>query len=327
MQRITGDTVSENLFGTGKDGFTEGDPELNISPTVVTDDWLNSVQEELSNVIEGAGITLDVDTRTQLYSAILKIGAGRRHLSGLLTANNATDPTNDIDIGAGYCKDFSGVQMLINAATVTKRIDAAWAAGTGNGGFPSGGSLLTLTNSTWYRLFAIGKSTDKTAIDFGWDTSATAANLLHASNAGGSGFDLYRQIAWTRRGTATNVAYFQDGDIFTWDIASQDASAITGNTSGTGVTLLAPPSTYADFIASIAASGATRYMLLTEMRQTNSTPSSTLYTLQAASGGFSSGAQFRRLVDSSSQIRHRASSTSSTLDIFTRGWLDLRGKE
>ncbi len=55
--------------------FTEGNPSLSIPATEVSDDWLNDVQEELTTVIEGVGITLVKGLQTQLQSAInLMIG-------------------------------------------------------------------------------------------------------------------------------------------------------------------------------------------------------------------------------------------------------------
>lgn len=50
--------------------FTEGNPSLSIPATEVSDDWLNDVQEELANFIEGQGITLAKGTQTQLQAAI-----------------------------------------------------------------------------------------------------------------------------------------------------------------------------------------------------------------------------------------------------------------
>jgi len=37
--------------------FTEGDPLVPTPATVVTDDWLNDVQENIAQAIEGAGTT------------------------------------------------------------------------------------------------------------------------------------------------------------------------------------------------------------------------------------------------------------------------------
>jgi|GEM_PF-3640960 len=50
--------------------FVEGNPAIGQAPTVVTAKWLNAVQAELVNVIEGAGIGLNDAVNTQLKQAI-----------------------------------------------------------------------------------------------------------------------------------------------------------------------------------------------------------------------------------------------------------------
>lgn len=63
MHRVDGPGHANNLF-------TEGDPQQAVPATIVTDDWLNDVQEELANIIEDAGITLSKGTQTQLRDAV-----------------------------------------------------------------------------------------------------------------------------------------------------------------------------------------------------------------------------------------------------------------
>lgn len=56
--------------------FTEGDPNVGTPATVVTDDWLNAVQEEIAGVIEGSGTSLSKPSNAQLLAAIrVLIGA------------------------------------------------------------------------------------------------------------------------------------------------------------------------------------------------------------------------------------------------------------
>ena len=50
--------------------FTEGNPSLSIPATVVGQDWLNDVQEELASLIENEGIALVKGTQDQLADAI-----------------------------------------------------------------------------------------------------------------------------------------------------------------------------------------------------------------------------------------------------------------
>jgi hypothetical protein len=67
MERITGVTVDEDLHGTGKDGFQEGTPGL-APATIVTQKWLNEVQEEIVTTLERSG--LPVEAQSFLYEAI-----------------------------------------------------------------------------------------------------------------------------------------------------------------------------------------------------------------------------------------------------------------
>lgn len=54
--------------------FTEGNPALGIPATEVSADWLNdTVQEELCNVVENAGLTLSKVDNTQLWQALLAL--------------------------------------------------------------------------------------------------------------------------------------------------------------------------------------------------------------------------------------------------------------
>lgn len=55
---------------TSGGGFREGDPTTGESSTWVTADWANAVQEELANVIEAAGLTLNKADNTQLLAAM-----------------------------------------------------------------------------------------------------------------------------------------------------------------------------------------------------------------------------------------------------------------
>lgn len=50
--------------------FTEGDPAVGTPATVVTDDWLNAVQEEIAAVIEGGGVALSKPSNDQLLLAV-----------------------------------------------------------------------------------------------------------------------------------------------------------------------------------------------------------------------------------------------------------------
>ncbi len=70
MHRIDGSGAQPNQNGTGKAGFTEGNPGLMIPPTHLTDDWCNAVQEEIANTVTGSGLTLSKPDNGQLFTAV-----------------------------------------------------------------------------------------------------------------------------------------------------------------------------------------------------------------------------------------------------------------
>lgn len=50
--------------------FVDGNPPLEISPTILYAYWLNTIQEECCNVVELSGLTLDPGDNTQLWTAL-----------------------------------------------------------------------------------------------------------------------------------------------------------------------------------------------------------------------------------------------------------------
>ena len=58
--------------------FTEGDPVGGVQATVVTDDFLNDVQEELISVLAGAGVTPEKGTQDQVLQAIYKLAQSQK---------------------------------------------------------------------------------------------------------------------------------------------------------------------------------------------------------------------------------------------------------
>ena len=77
---------------------------------------------------------------------------------GLVPSHNATDVTNDIDFTAGSCWDTTGASY-ITVAALTKRADAAWAAGT-NQGMIDTGSFTTLTTYYFWAILHTDGTTD-----------------------------------------------------------------------------------------------------------------------------------------------------------------------
>lgn len=93
----------------GNDGnrYTEGNPTLGIPATTVGGDEMNNIQEEIANVVEGAGIALDQTgaTEDQMLTAILS-----------LISTGGTQGSIAIDNAAGPL-DVTG--LVFNSANIT----------------------------------------------------------------------------------------------------------------------------------------------------------------------------------------------------------------
>jgi hypothetical protein len=70
MKRIDTSTRFADLFGSGKHGFRDGDRATSVLATQLNASWCNALQEELANVIEAAGITLNGSLFNQLLAAL-----------------------------------------------------------------------------------------------------------------------------------------------------------------------------------------------------------------------------------------------------------------
>lgn len=90
MHRIDTSTAQIDKFGPGKNGFTNGDPATGRRATDLNSDMWDAVQEEICNVIEGTGKTLEKGDNTQLLEAI-KLLVGNGVSGALLKAQNLAD--------------------------------------------------------------------------------------------------------------------------------------------------------------------------------------------------------------------------------------------
>ena len=70
MQRIDTLTAAADLHGKGKNGFTNGNPATGQASTELAAAWFNAMQEEVANVIELSGGTLDNSNNAQVHQAI-----------------------------------------------------------------------------------------------------------------------------------------------------------------------------------------------------------------------------------------------------------------
>ena len=142
---------------------------------------------------------------------------------GFTYANNVADATNDIDIAAGGAMDATGAYWITGAA-LTKRSDAAWVVGTGQGGLDDIGSA---GNNDFY-IWVIARS-DTGVVDYLFSLSSTAPTMP-------ANYDFKRLIGWFKRVGGTIVAFktyeLEGGGLdFAWDAPTLDVNVAAGLTT------------------------------------------------------------------------------------------------
>lgn len=265
--------------------------------------------------------TLSIASTTGLQAALDGLLASN-FLGGLTLSNNVADAVNDIDIAAGAAMDTTSVKLMRLAAGITKRLDAAWAVGTNQGGLDTG----AIANVT-YHMFLIMRP-DTGVVDVLFSASATAPTMP-------ANYTLKRRIGSIIRKTNAILGFRQLGDFFDLNPppTASDVGFINGPTTAQTVTLTVPAGivVLARVVAAIDyPAGVTfkSFLYLSPLIQGDLAPSTTRNQLAAGSNGDSVVGVVEVLTNALAQIRSRISATGglSTLDLTATGWIDYRGK-
>ena len=185
-----------------KPAGTTAVPNTTIASTAynsTVDDIYNIFNTPRPVVYGGTGAADAAGARTNLGLTTGTFG----FLYGLTLSNNATDATNDIDISVGTAaeQDVANPTLMTLASAITKRLDAAWAVGSGNGGLDTG----SIANTT-YHVWLIQRS-DTSVVDVLFSTSATAPTMP-------ANYDRKRRIGSIIRESAAIVGFKQFGKRF-----------------------------------------------------------------------------------------------------------------
>lgn len=116
------------------------------------------------------------------------------YMQGLTYSNNAGDATNDIDIAVGSARDATDAIDMVLTSALTKRSDATFVVGTGQGGLDTG----AVGNSDYY-IWLIKRS-DTGVVDAIFSLSNTAPTMP-------ASYDYKRLIGWIKRVGGTIVAF------------------------------------------------------------------------------------------------------------------------
>jgi hypothetical protein len=241
-------------------------------------------------------------------------------ITGLAYSNNGSDATNDIDIAAGGCMDATGAYWMSRAASITKRLDAAWAVGTNQGGLDTG----SIANNDYY-IWQIARS-DTGVVDVLFSTSNTAPTMP-------SNYDYKRLIGWFKRVSAAIVAFKTwqtagGGIAFRWIAPTLDINqASTLSTSQQYDAVKVPLTFETDALVRVAmteASGVFTASVYSPYEdQSVSTPSATavpLTNIIRDGGGNVGVVELKVRTDSSGRIAAQASLTIDTYCVSTIGF-------
>jgi hypothetical protein len=213
MHRIDTTTKQADKFGTGKDGFTAGNPGIGTPPTDLNETWCDSVQEEIAGVIEGVGHTLSATVNKQLLRTIL--GLHLKHWERRVTGSSSgmyalcvggssgrTLVVVGVDAGTAHSiwsstdGGYTWTSRVAGTATAASMQAVAW----GGSIFVAGGSTHTLVTSA--------------------DGATWADGTLDNSTGWVSGLNAVEQIIWTGTqfvlaGTGGEVQTSPDGTTWT----------------------------------------------------------------------------------------------------------------
>jgi hypothetical protein len=236
------------------------------------------------------------------------------HLYGLTLSNNGTDATNDIDIAAGTARDSTDTVNMILASALTKRLDAAWAVGSGNGGLDTG----SIADTTYY-IWLIKRS-DTGVVDALFSTSASSPTMP-------ANYDYKRRIGSILRSGGAILPFRQSGDRFYLVSPVRNTSALSVGTSRSLVTTTAPPNTLGLFQVTLYRVAGVAVALVQSTFETDVAPGSTPgSSIASPVANEQVSGEFQKQVDSSSQIALRSNFASSLMDVYTTGWVDTRGR-
>lgn len=240
------------------------------------------------------------------------------YIYGLNISNNVSDPNNDIDFAIGAASDNTLGYVISSPSSLTKRLDAAWAVGTNQGGLDTGSK----TNSTWYYCYTIARS-DTGVTDALFSASSTSPTMP-------ANYDRKRRVGAIRTdGSGNIIAFYQIGDRFYWKAPPLDVDTASLSTSPATTTTTIPPLNIVGLYYGIAAVGGGGAVYVYSSLLTAGTPSLTVAPLAnfvwESSGALGGGSL--DVPTTNSQIIYVSSIAGTSFKLVTKGWIDTRGKD
>lgn len=252
------------------------------------------------------------------------------YISGFLPSTD-TDTDHDINYTTGECRSSGDAfNCAPSWSERTKQIDATFAAGDDAGGMATG----SVANTTLYSANLIRNDTDLTNFDICFDTSATGANTpsgwtfmrsIDVFMTDGSANIVRRVSSETASGALEHLLYDFTNEV---DTTNPGTSAVTSTLA------TVPQRSVLDVKAKLsvqlqdAAGDSSKQLIVTETRQNDTAPSSTVYTVKTLASGadITASSVIELRPNASRQIRYRvsASDTDVQVEIVSHGYTDNR---
>lgn len=165
-------------------------------------------------------------TYGDIYDALGYAPAGTlaaREIAGLEMSPTTSYETTRVTVATGQCRDSTNVADIMLLAPLNKRLDAAWAAGSNNGGRDTG-SLAA--DQTWHVFVITDVGTSPPTVDVLFSQSPTAPTLP-------AGYDYFRRIGSVilEKNSTAMRPFFQHGNDFKLVTRSKD---FIGEANGVG---------------------------------------------------------------------------------------------
>lgn len=239
----------------------------------------------------------------------------RGHFSGLTLSNNGTDATNDIDIASGSAGSDGATPVLIAlAVSMTKRTDAAWAAGSGNGGWLDGASMPDGTGHAF-----LMRRPDTGAVDVGF--SASLSPTLPAN---------YTQkvfLGSVIKASGSLLPFLQIGDDVFLRQPLRDVNVTNQGTSAISRPLTVPSGVRVKAKLRVrGAASSAGGLVVFDDGENDTAPSITDAPLADVYWGATASdvMNIERVTSTTAEVRTRSTVTSTTVIIVTRGWRYIR---
>jgi hypothetical protein len=243
---------------------------------------------------------------------------------GLNMSNNSVDSVNDIDIGAGNCRDSTNT-VNMGWAGGTKRLDANFAEGTNQGMLDTGAKAGSAT----YHIFLILRP-DTGVTDILASLSASAPTMP-------ANYSYFRRIGSVlTTGGVANRLFVQMGNEFFLDAPVNDAQGAAVGTTRIAKALTVPTGivVIAKFNVGFGATAAGVGLIITAIGASDQGPTggsnngtATVLAAGTSTTTFTSLVPTQAWTSTSGQIGVRAGAASCVYSILTTGWVDLRGQD